>query len=369
MKSLRLTVAVCLIAGGVFMAGRSVSQAEEYGGAVFVMTNASSNNQVIAYVRHEDGSLGWSGAFSTGGNGSGGTIDPLHSQGSLILSADHRLLFAVNAGSGTISSFAVAGATLRLLDTVASGGSLPTAMTQVGNLLYVLNAGGNSSVTGFHVTPNGLLLPIHDSTRYLSGSTTSPTGLVLSPNGQFLVVAESATNNLDVFRVLPGGRLSDISVNPSAGAVPFALEFAPNGALLSGNASNDISSYWVQWNQKLTVVTSELPTEGMATCWTVVLANGSFVYTSNAGDSTISGFSIGRNGSLTPVGATVVASNPSGSTNLDITASADGKYVYTLNGGTGMIGIFGVGNDGSLANLGTTGNLGASSGLNGIAAF
>lgn len=95
----------------------------------FAMTNAASNNQINAYTRREDGSLEFSGAFPTGGNGSGGTLDPLHSQGSLTLSPDRRLLFAVNAGSGTVSSFAVGGATLSLLDTVTTGGSLPTSVT------------------------------------------------------------------------------------------------------------------------------------------------------------------------------------------------------------------------------------------------
>jgi 6-phosphogluconolactonase (cycloisomerase 2 family) len=369
MKSLKLTVAVCLLAGSAFLSAPRALHAEPNRGAVFVMTNAATNNQVIAYSRQEDGSLQWSGAFPTGGNGSGGAIDPLHSQGSLILNADHRLLFAVNAGSGTISSFEVHGTSLRLVDTTPSGGSSPTALTQTADLLYVLNAGGNGNVSGFRVTPNGRLNPIHDSTKSLSGSATSPTALVLSPNRQFLVVAESATNNLDVFRVLPNGRLSDISVNASAGATPFALQFAPNGALIVANASNSVSSYWVGWNQSLSAISSELPTLGMATCWSVVLPNGRFVYTANAGSSTLSGFAIARNGSLTPVGATVAGTNPSGSTNLDTAVSADGKFVYTLNAGTGTIGVFSAESDGSLSNLGTVGGLAASSGLNGIAAY
>ena len=52
-------------------------------GAVFVMTNAAERNEVIAYRRNSDGSLGRSRRFSTGGRGSGGTIDPLASQGPL----------------------------------------------------------------------------------------------------------------------------------------------------------------------------------------------------------------------------------------------------------------------------------------------
>jgi 6-phosphogluconolactonase len=366
MKSYTLTVAVCLLA---FLSAPRASHAEQNRGAVFVMTNAATNNQIVAYSRQEDGSLQWADAFSTGGNGSGGAIDPLHSQGSLVLNENHHLLFAVNAGSGTISSFVVDGTNLRLVDTTTSGGSSPTALTQTGDLLYVLNAGGNGSVSGFRVTPNGHLIPIKDSIEYLSGSATSPTAVALSPNRQFLVVAESATNNLDVFRVLPNGRLSDISVNASAGATPFALEFAPNGALIAANASNTVSSYWVGWNQTLTTISSALPTLGTATCWNVVLPNGRFVYTANAGTSTLSGFAIARDGSLAPVGATVVATNPTGSTNLDMAASADGKFVYTLNAGTGAIGVFGVENDGSLSNLGAVGGLAASSGLNGIAAY
>jgi 6-phosphogluconolactonase len=118
--------------------------------------------------------------FSTRGNGSGSTVDPLTSQGSLTLSTDHRFLFAVNAGSGTVSSFAVRGAQISLLDTVPTGGSLPTSVTQAGDLVYVLNAGSNGSVSGFRILGNGRLLPIPHSTRYLSGSASAPTDAVLN---------------------------------------------------------------------------------------------------------------------------------------------------------------------------------------------
>ena len=369
MKSFKLAVVVCLLAGGAIALGPQLSQAEETRGAVFVMTNAASNNQVIAYARQEDGSLQRTGAFSTGGNGSGGTIDPLHSQGSLFLSADHHLLFAVNAGSGTISSFAVEGSTLHLVDTVASGGSSPTALTQVGNLLYVLNSGGNGNVSGFRVNPNGHLQPVENSTQNLSGPSTSPTSLAFSPNGQFLAVTENATDNIDLFRVRPNGTLSDLVANSVPGAKPFAALFAPNGALIVAGTANTISSYSVQWNQTIQAITSALPTDGMATCWDVVTPNGAVVYAINAGTSNLSGFDIARNGSLTPIGAAIVGSNPAGSTNLDTAISADGKFVYTLNAGAGTIGIFATQSDGSLLSDGQVDGLSASAGLNGIAAY
>ena len=369
MKNLRLTLALFMFVAAVVALTPSHAAAQDDNGAVFVMTNAASNNQINAYTRREDGSLVFSASFATGGNGSGGTIDPLHSQGSLTLSADHRLLFAVNAGSGTVSSFAVLGARLSLLDTVPSGGSLPTSVTQVGYLVYVLNAGGNGSVSGFRLVGNGRLVPIPNSTRYLSGSTSAPTDVVLSPKAQFLIVTESATNKIDVFHVFPNGTLSSPVVADSAGATPFAAVFAPSGALIVGNASNTISSYQLDLNGSLHTVSNALPTNGNATCWDVIGRFGRSVYTSNAGNSTLSGFDIARNGALTPIGDTVVGQNPTGSSNIDIAASQDRNYLYTLNAGTGAIGIFSLQNGGALVNLGQQDGLPASAGINGIAAY
>lgn len=375
MKSLRLLCMLSLLAAAVLVLAPQHAAAQDERGAVFAMTNAASNNQIEAYLRNEDGTLQWAGAFSTGGNGSGGTIDPLHSQGSLTLSADHQLLFAVNAGSGTVSSFAVRGASLFLLDTVSTGGSMPTSVTQAGDLVYVLNAGGNGSVSGFRMLGNGHLLPIPNSTHYLSGSATAPTDVALSPNGQFLVVIESATNKIDVFHVFPNGTLSNPVVTDSAGTVPFAAVFAPNGALIVGNVENNqtvsstISSYQLDQNGSLRVVTNALPTGGEATCWDVIGRYGRSVYTSNPNNSTLSGFNIERNGALTPIDNGVVGQTPTDSANIDIAASFDGRYLYTLNAAAGTIGIFAVQEDGSLVSAGQQDGLPASAGMNGIAAY
>lgn len=370
MHSMKSTLVVCLLAAsGLLVTQASLAQAEDEGGAVFVMTNAATGNQIDVFARNEDGGLRAAGSVATGGNGSGGTIDPLHSQGSLRLSADHRFLFAVNAGSGTVSSFEVNGTHLTLVNSVSSGGSSPTALAQSGDLLYVLNSGGNGNVTGFHVGREGGLTQIANSTRSLSGTATSPTSLAFSPNGSFLVVTETATNNIDVFRVGRNGDLGPITVNASSGATPFAALFAPNGTLIVGNASNSISSYELGWSGTLHVVTSELATDGAATCWDVITSGGRYVFTANAGSSNLSGFGIGRDGALSPLGNTIVASNPAGSTNLDTATSADGRFLYTLNAGSGAIGVFAIDRDGSLRSMAPVDGLPASAGLNGMAAF
>src|SRR5262252_1739142 len=179
----------------------SHAQENKNSGAVFAMTNAANRNEIIAYKRNADGSLEEGRSFPTGGRGSGGTTDPLGSQGSLTLTQDHSILLAVNAGSGDISVFRVHGTNLSLVDLVACGGSEPVAVAQQGNLVYVVNAGGTSNVTGFWLEHNGKLRPIPDSIAFLSTGNSGPGSLSFSPDGQFLLVTEKATNNIDAFHI------------------------------------------------------------------------------------------------------------------------------------------------------------------------
>jgi 6-phosphogluconolactonase len=341
--------------------------------AVFVMTNDADRNEVIAYERLPNGVLRDAHKFSTGGRGSGGTVDPLGSQGSLVLSDDGAYLLAANAGSGTISVFRVFGDRLLLTDQATSGGSEPNAIAQHGKLVYALNTAGSSSVVGFQLR-DGKLTRIKDSLRYLSGNFVNSASVDFSDDGRYLAVTERATNSIDIFRVQADGRLSAITVNPAIGSGTFAAVFAPNGALLVSETgtsepnSSTISSYAVRSDGKLMPISATVPTLGAANCWNVVTPDGRFVYASNAGTSSIAGFRIAKNGALTALPGTVVGLNPSGSTNLDITISSDGKYLYSLNGASGSIGVFRIEDDGRLTSYGALDGLPAGAGLNGIAA-
>jgi 6-phosphogluconolactonase len=341
--------------------------------AVFVMTNDAESNHVIAYERTQYGTLLNPRKHSTGGRGSGGKIDPLASQGSLTLSDDRSVLLAVNAGSGTLSVFRVFGSHLALTDVAPTGGSEPNAVAQHGKLVYVLNTAGTSSVVGFQLR-EGKLVRLADSLRFLSGNGTNAASLAFSADGRYLVVTERATNKLDLFSVQSDGRLSDITVNASVGPGAFAVTFVHDTAIVAetgagGPNSSAMSSYSIASNSTLVPVSASVPTLGTANCWNVVTPDGRFVYASNTGSSSISGFQIKAGGILSPLPGTVVGLNPPGSTNLDIAISADGAFLYSLNAASGTIGIFAIrGSDGSLTSLGLTGGLPAGAGLNGIAA-
>ena len=95
---------------------------------VFVQTDNPAGNAVVAYDRGDDGTLTQAGTYPTGGNGgvlAGSVVDHLASQGSLTYDAEHALLFAVNAGSNTVSVFSVRGDQLRLQQVVPSFGAVP----------------------------------------------------------------------------------------------------------------------------------------------------------------------------------------------------------------------------------------------------
>jgi 6-phosphogluconolactonase len=380
MKSISTSLLMGGIAFGLASGFAAAGEQADTARGVFVMTNNAEANEVIAYDRHADGTLHDPHHYRTDGRGSGGKVDPLASQGSLTLSEDRTWLFAVNAGSGTISAFRVDGSRLLLTDRISTEGSEPNAVTQHGNLVYVLNTAGSSSVVGFYFD-NGHFVRIPDSIRFLSANAVASGSVAFSPDGQFLLVTEKLTNTIDTFRVLSDGTLSPITLNTDVGAGTFSATFAGNGIAIVAetgpagpkgaaipNASG-ISSYAVQADETLRVISASVPTLGTATCWSVVTANGRYVYTSNAGSSSIAGFVISPAGSLTPIGDTIVATLPTVATNIDIAASSDSKYVYTLNAGNGSIGEFAIDlSTGQLTQLGILSGLNPTSGLNGIAA-
>ena len=99
-------------------------------GAVYTLTNATGGNGVVAFHRAANGSLTPLGTFATGGNGVGGTLDPLTSQFAVVLNENHDALFAVDAGSDDITSFKVGSdGALTLASRVSSGGTRPNSIS------------------------------------------------------------------------------------------------------------------------------------------------------------------------------------------------------------------------------------------------
>lgn len=339
-------------------------------GAVYVMTNQSSGNSVMVFHRDATGMLTSVGTFASGGNGTGSGADPLGSEGALTLSRNNRLLFAVNAGSNSLSVFAVSGDELSLLDTVGSGGTMPVSVAVDDDLVYVLNAGGTPNISGFTFhRRTKQLVALAGSTRNLPGGMGSgPAQVSFSPDGSVLVVTEKNTNMIDTFVLDDGVAQPGVSF-ASSGTTPFGFAFDHDDAIVSDAAggpmgTSTVSSYEVEEDGDLEVVSPALGDTQMAACWLVVPLDGRFAYAINAGSATISSYTVSADGSLALLDATA-ASTGGGSTPTDAALSNDSRFLYVRDGGNGTVSGFRTHGDGSLTFVASA--AGVPSGSQGIA--
>ncbi len=339
---------------------------------VFVQTDNTAGNQVVAYDRADNGSLTPDGTYDTGGLGgqlSGSVVDHLASQGSLTYDPGNAVLYAVNAGSDTVSVFAVRGDRLALRQVVSSGGAFPVSVTVHGDLVYVLNAENGGSVQGY-MNFFGHLFALPGSNRPLGLDPTAapqyvntPGQVAFSPNGAQLIVTTKANgNDIDVFGVGRFGLLSATPVvNSEPGAVPFAIDFDGSGHLVIAEAGTDaLATFTLNQGGTVTPIAA-VGTGQSATCW-VAQAQG-FFYASNAGSGSISQYSDSPSGQLNLAAQT--ATDPG---TVDAAASADGQYLYVQTGGSGVVDEFHVAANGSLAEIGSVTVAGAVGG-EGIVAF
>jgi len=326
-------------------------------GMVYAMTNAVCN-EVIAFRRRSNGTLTRIKAYDTGGSGTGeAIIDPLGSQGSLILSRCGTFLFAVNAGSNSISSFRVSKCgKLTLADVEPSGGTRPNSLSFFGNLLYVTNAGDPanniaSNITGFCVERDGRLIRITGSTRSLSTSDAQPACIVFSPHGHKLVVSELNNNRLSVFQVECDGTVTGPIINDSNGEGPFGSVFRSTGLLLNAEAgANALSSYKLEADGALDVISGSVENFQAATCWVALSRREHFAFTSNTGSHTITTYLVRKNGTLAV--EDIVYSTWRGiGAPIDSGVSRDGNNFYVLNGNTGSISVFRIAKNGHLIRL------------------
>jgi 6-phosphogluconolactonase (cycloisomerase 2 family) len=318
-------------------------------GAVYTLTNAATGNAVLVYTRSVDGTLAPAGSYPTGGLGAGAALG---SQGALVLSDDGRQLLAVNAGSDSVSLFSVRDDSLQLESTVPSGGPHPISVTVDGDLVYVLNAGGTGSISGFTIDRN-VLKPLAGSTRALGGGSAGPAQVQFSPDGRLLAVTEKTSSTIDVYAVGKDGRAGAPVVSHAAGATPFGFDFDKRGHLIASEAGGTASSYAVSAGG-VTAISGAVATHQAAPCWAIVTKNGKFAYTANAGSGTLSGFSVAHDGSLALLTASGVSADlGAGSHPLDLGVTNDGRFLYDLTDGSHVISGFRVGPDGSLAAAGT----------------
>lgn len=369
-----------LVCGAALLFAPSGASAAGNAGAVYTETN-ELDNEIVVYARAADGSLSEVQRVDTGGVGSPSGNPPfpqehLDANNEVELTENGRLLFAVNAGDNSISSFRVGPhGRLALADVESTGGEHPVSVDSHKGLLYALNEldpEGND-LTGFRYDADGNLTPIPDSTRALATPFSNDNGfgfqepladqVLFSPDGKTIVVPERTSNGflgqIDTYAVESDGTLGPVQENESAAPIPFGAAFDNRGHLIFSNGGfppafeGSGSSYRLS-GTKLEHINT-VPSEAQGTCWVSITKNGKYAFMSDQITQEVTAYKIGRDGSLERLGNTPLTGAGS-----DTAMSENSRYLYVLNvlnangSGGSTIDRYRVEPDGGLVHLGTT---------------
>ncbi len=324
-------------------------------GKLYTMSNATTGNEILIYNRMSDGGLAPAGKAATNGTGTGGGLG---NQGALTLSSDGALLFAVNAGSNSVSSFRITPNGLSLVSTVGSGGVSPVSVTEDRGRLYVLNAGNagtGGNIFGLQVRADGSLRRMYYTMRALSNNkaTTGAAQISFSGNGKQLIVTEKATNLILTYDINTIGIPSRAVASQSSGVTPFGFAIGKRNQIFVSNAAggaadgSSLSSYRLASRSPLQVISPEVATQETAACWVALTPDGRYAFTTNTASGTVSSFAIGLDGDA------VLANDDAGVSGqgtgpIDMSISPDSRHLYTLNSGNETISSFTLGLDGNL---------------------
>ncbi|QEC68893.1 lactonase family protein [Panacibacter ginsenosidivorans] len=328
------------------------------GGHLYTQSNAAEQNTIWVFSQSADGMLTKQQEVNSGGAGYGAGLG---SQGALILNETHSLLFAVNAGDNTVSSFSVAAdGNLTLKHTAASGGAKPNSVAVHGNILYVLNT-GSSSICGFAIGSDGELTKIEGSWHALSDTAVDAPQISFEPTGQALYVTEKATNKIDRFTLNPNGAVASADFMPSTGETPFGFDYARNKKfLVVSNAvmgladAGSCTSYSLSANGMLNDRNGAVANNQGAPCWVGTTKHGTFAYVANTGNGTLSSYYISETGNLYLINA---AAGAAGLSTIDVIVSSDNRYTYAIGAASHTLEGFERKPFGQLNHIGTVSSL------------
>jgi len=296
----------------------ALAQGQKAQNFVYVESDDPAGNAIFAFSRNNaDGSLeALAGSpFPTGGLGITFTtaLGPFDSDQEVIVNSAHTLLFAVNGGSDTIAVFKInrdGSLTPVAGSPFPSGGSNPVSVgLSSDNVLVVVNQDQDPDqpgvflpdYTSFHVSPQGQLTPVRNSTISLDLGS-SPSQALISPEGNLMFGAEFLGGLLRTLKIKAHGRLVEADVQPLPPAVfagtgapplPLGLAVHPTQKLLYVDfvTISRIAVYRYDMKGQLDFLRT-VADSGQGPCWALVNKAGTRLYASNTGDASISVYDI-----------------------------------------------------------------------------
>lgn len=334
-----------------------MGMSNQRGRHLYMQTN-ENRNSVVHYQCAANGKLTEVERCLTGGAGSG-TFKPISGQesapnafegaASVIITRDHRFLFATNGGDNSVSSFSIgADGHLKLIDVKPTGNAVEGRSGTAKSLayapsrgtLFVLHSFGPDHVRVMSVDGEGKLTPRPE--RYSVNTHGKPnrvsTMVVVSPNEKFLFVGTTfdepivstglypdgspilwvqrgggafhsiASNapdpdGLAIFPLREDGSLDTARFYDAKGGSPFYIAFLhdrPNTFLIGYAVGDGVSMGTIDEDGKVDIgplvkidTSAGLPSE---LCWLSVSPDDRTVFATNFGYSNISSYHINGGG-------------------------------------------------------------------------
>jgi 6-phosphogluconolactonase len=299
-------------------------------GQVLFIANATDNT-VSVYTRNSDNSLtpvSCSAAQCNTG------LHPV----ALAVDPSGQFLFTADEDSGDIAAFKISSSSLTPVgvtptQTPTSASSSPSALaiSPTGNFLYVANSATNT-VIGFSFDTNGVLTPLPapapnpcgpEAPGYCVQVGTNPAGLAFSrcagagagnatcatPDGNNLFVSNSGSNSINIFAACiqisstcaaPDGTLTALLSNASVGAccgpTTFMVDPAADFVYVLERGAAQVGQFrYSPVTGALTALSPAAESTGAGPFSggiTQNTTNSTWIYVTNSGGSSISGFSI-----------------------------------------------------------------------------
>ncbi|KAJ7509472.1 hypothetical protein B0H11DRAFT_1790880, partial [Mycena galericulata] len=265
-------------------------------GAAYFMTNMPTGNYLVSATIGSDGKLALYEATYTEGVGAHGLpappgLDALFSQGSVGVSHTQRFVANVNAGSNTVSVFAIdpfnPGQLTIIGKPVSSGGEFPTslAINKAGTRVCVVNGGNINGVSCYKFDHKAGLTPIKNSVRSLllnqttpaTGPPNTPSQIIFSKDEKQLIVSVKAAR-LAVWDINSDGSLSSSFSTIGGGVLPFSLIYVPGqNALAASDPGVGYDIFNLNAKPKPTGVSTGIAAQ-KANCWSAFSAESGNFY-------------------------------------------------------------------------------------------
>ncbi|KAI9143611.1 hypothetical protein BKA69DRAFT_1060433 [Paraphysoderma sedebokerense] len=272
--------------------------------AVYFQSNNPSGNAIMAFEINEDGSLDAKKMTSTPTNGNGGVgidakkggpvaIDPLFSQGAITRGDGGNHLFAVNAGTNTLSMFNINPKNpteLTLVgNPVSTLGEFPVSVAYSDGLKIacVLNGGAADGVACYSVDAQKGLQTLDREARKLNiGQSTPPKGptgtashIFFNPGASRVFVTikgdpmsgkEGFLGSFEVDRTTKTVKNDLVRSSPNGTAVLFGSLFVDDSTLVATDASFGAATLQISNDGQAAVKSASRIDGQRATCWVAV---------------------------------------------------------------------------------------------------